>query len=85
MSETPASFNPKLLKRSVRLAGHPTSISLEEEFWDVLEAAAEADSVPLPQLLNSIDAERDGPLASAARVYALRRVLEEVEHLRGGA
>ena len=85
MSETPASFNPKLLKRSVRLAGHPTSISLEEEFWDVLEAAAEADGVPLPQLLNLIDAERDGPLASAARVYALRRVLEEVEHLRGGA
>lgn len=87
MSETPAAFNPhlskaKLLKRSVRLAGHPTSLSLEEEFWDILEAAADADGVALAQLLNRIDAERDGPLASAARVYAVRRLTEEVEHLR---
>ena len=90
MSETPAAFNPhplkaKLIKRSVRLAGHPTSISLEEEFWEILEAAAEADGIPLAQLLNHIDAERDGPLASAARVYAVRRLTEEVEHLREGA
>ena len=82
MSEQPVSFNLKLQKRSVRLAGHSTSLSLEEEFWDVLEAAAEADQVPLARLLNLIDQDRDGPLASAARVYALRRLLEEVEHLR---
>ena len=82
MSETPPSFNPKLLKRSVRLAGHPTSLSLEEEFWDILEAAAEADGLSLAQLLNTIDAERDGPLASATRVYALQRLTQEVEHLR---
>lgn len=85
MSEQPSSFNLKLQKRSVRLAGHPTSLSLEEEFWDVLEAAAEADGVPLARLLNQIDQERDGPLASSARVYAIRRLLEEVEHLRGAA
>ena len=82
MSETPPSFNPKLLKRSVRLAGHPTSLSLEEEFWDILEAAADADEISLAQLLSTIDAERDGPLASAARVYAVRRLTQEVEHLR---
>ena len=82
MSEQPASFNLKLLKRSVRLAGHPTSISLEEEFWDVLEAAAEIDGLSLARLLNHIDQNREGPLASAARVYAIRRLLEEVKHLR---
>lgn len=82
MSEQPAAFNLKLQKRSLRLAGHPTSLSLEQEFWDVLEAAAEADGVSLTRLLNHIDQERDGPLASAARVYALSRLVEEVEHLR---
>ena len=82
MSEQPASFNLKLLKRSVRLAGHPTSISLEEEFWDVLEAAAEIDGLSLARLLNHIDQNREGPLASAARVYAIRRLLEEGKHLR---
>ena len=39
----------------------------------------------LAQLLNQIDAVRIGPLASAARVYAVRRPTEEVEHLRKGA
>ncbi|MGB0717692.1 MAG: ribbon-helix-helix domain-containing protein [Alphaproteobacteria bacterium] len=82
MSEVPRSFNVKLLKRSVRLAGHPTSLSLEEDFWDILEAAAEADDISLAQLLNDIDQKRDGPMASASRVFALRRLLEEVEHLR---
>ncbi len=83
MSEAPAPFNVKLIKRSVRLAGHATSLSLEEEFWEVLEAAAEADGTPLSHLLNVIDRDRTGPLASAARTYALRRLLEEIEHLRG--
>ena len=82
MSEPPASFNPKLQKRSVRLAGHPTSLSLEDEFWDVLEAAAEAEGLPLARLLNQIDQDRDGPLASAARVYAVRRLREELEQMR---
>ena len=85
MSEQPSSFNLKLQKRSVRLAGHPTSLSLEEEFWDILEAAADADGLSLAQLLNRIDADRDGPLASAARVYAVRRLREEIEHLREDA
>ncbi len=83
MSEAPAPFNAKLVKRSVRLAGHATSLSLEEEFWEVLEAAAKADAKPLSHLLNAIDRDRTGPLASAARVYALQRLLEEIEHLRG--
>ena len=60
------------------LGGHRTSVALEPEFWDALEEAAEAEGVSLPALLARIDAARLGrgqALASAARVYLLRRAL----------
>jgi len=62
------------VKRSVQIAGHKTSISLEPLFWDMLKAAAEADSLPINALVARIDAERiksDTPpgLASAIRVW----------------
>ena len=61
-------------KRSVTIAGHPTSISLEPVFWRALERAAAARSLPLSALVAQIDAERitnpDPPnLASAIRVW----------------
>ncbi len=66
-------------KRSITLKGHRTSISLEEEFWEALERFAEADGRSLPKLIYDIDRLRmkQNPppgLASALRVYALRRV-----------
>ena len=62
-----------LVKRSLQLSGHATSLALEPEFWAVLEAKAAADGVSLPALIVRIDAERgvDRPLASALRVFAL--------------
>jgi predicted DNA-binding ribbon-helix-helix protein len=65
-----------LLKRSMTIAGHRTSLALEPEFWEVLDRCAERDAVSLPQLIARIDTARaiahpDRPLASAARVYAL--------------
>jgi predicted DNA-binding ribbon-helix-helix protein len=61
-----------LRKRSVVLAGHATSLALEPEFWDVLEAIAAARSLSLPALVGDIDARRAGrPLASACRLAAL--------------
>lgn len=67
------------VKRSVQIAGHKTSISLEPVFWDMLRAAAEADSVPINALVARIDAERikaDTPpgLASAIRVWLVARL-----------
>ena len=61
-----------LVKRSLQLSGHATSLALEPEFWAVLEAKAAADGVSLPALIVRIDAERgQSLLASACRVRAL--------------
>lgn len=45
-------------KRSVLIAGHQTSISLEPVFWRALEAAAQARACPINALVAKIDAER---------------------------
>ena len=66
------------VKRSVMIAGHATSISLEPIFWDALREAAAEDGLPLSALVARIDAERiqatDPPnLASAIRVWLFER------------
>jgi predicted DNA-binding ribbon-helix-helix protein len=68
------------VKRSVMIAGHATSISLEPVFWDALKAAAEEERVPLSALVARIDAERieaarPPNLASAIRVWLFQRRL----------
>jgi predicted DNA-binding ribbon-helix-helix protein len=62
------------IKRSMMIAGHATSISLEPVFWEALKAEAEAEGVPLSALVARIDAERvearDPPnLGSAIRTW----------------
>ena len=62
------------VKRSVTIAGHPTSISLEPVFWQALEQAARDHALPLSALIAEIDAVRitaaDPPnLASAIRSW----------------
>lgn len=69
-------------KRSVTLAGHRTSLSLEHEFWQALKAAARADGLSLNALIARIDRERSGNLSSAVRVYLLRRAQEQGSHDR---
>ena len=66
------------VKRSIMIAGHATSISLEPVFWDALREAAAAEGLPLNALVARIDAERiDAPdppnLASAIRVWLFER------------
>jgi len=68
-----------MLKRSITLKGHRTSIALEAEFWAALERFAESDQRTLPALVNSIDRNRlkqtpPPGLASAIRVYILKRL-----------
>ena len=46
------------VKRSVEIAGHKTSISLEPLFWEMLRAAAEAEALPINALVARIDAQR---------------------------
>lgn len=67
-----------LVKRSITLAGHRTSIALEAEFWAALAARAAARGVPLAALVAEIDAARgsepgsERALASALRVFVLQ-------------
>ena len=70
------------VKRSVTIAGHETSISLEPVFWDALRAVAEESALPVNALVAQIDAERveaDDPanLASAIRVWLFLRARGE--------
>lgn len=61
-----------LVKRSINLSGHATSLALELEFWAVLDAMARAKGQSLAGLIGHIDEARGGrPLASACRVAAL--------------
>ncbi len=64
------------MKRSIRIAQHNTSISLEPEFWAELKAMAARDKISLTQLVANIDAERKGNLSSALRLYVLLRIKE---------
>ena len=66
------------VKRSIMIAGHATSISLEPVFWDALRRAAEDEGLPLNALVARIDAERiaaphPANLASAIRVWLFER------------
>ena len=62
-----------MVKRSFSLAGHRTSVALEQEFWSALMHIAADRNQTLTALVAAVDAERnDGrPLASALRVVAL--------------
>jgi predicted DNA-binding ribbon-helix-helix protein len=69
------------VKRSVLIAGHPTSISLEPVFWQALEAAALAKACPINALVAEIDAarfnvERPPNLTSAIRQWLFARALD---------
>ena len=59
-------------KRSVDIAGHRTSISLEAVFWDALTVIAARRKISINQLIAEIDKERSGNLSSALRVFVLR-------------
>ena len=66
-------------KRSVMIAGHATSISLEPVFWAALHDAATEERLPLSALVARIDAARilqphPANLASAIRVWLFERV-----------
>ena len=66
------------LKRSIMIAGHATSISLEPVFWEALREAAAAEELPLNALVARIDAQRvtarsPANLASAIRVWLFER------------
>ena len=67
----------RLRKRSLSIAGHRTSVSLEDAFWRQLKALATRRSLSMSALIARIDAERgEANLSSAIRVYVLEAVLQ---------
>jgi predicted DNA-binding ribbon-helix-helix protein len=65
-----------VIKRSIVIAGHRTSVSLEDAFWKGLKEIAQARRASLADLIGTIDDQRRGNLSSAIRVFVL-------DHYRG--
>jgi predicted DNA-binding ribbon-helix-helix protein len=63
-----------IIKRSVAIAGHKTSVSLENAFWESLKDVARQRKMTLGDLVGQIDSERHaGNLSSAIRLFVLGR------------
>lgn len=76
----PVALKPRnyVRKRSVTIAGHRTSVSVEDVFWDRLGAIARGRQQSITQLIAEIDSQRSGNLSSAIRVF----VVEEIDQQR---
>lgn len=69
---------PKDLKRSLTIAGHRTSLSLEPEFWKALQAEAGRRGQSVAALVSEIDQSRgERNLSSAIRVWLLLSARDE--------
>ena len=64
----------ELLRRSFRIAGHQTSLSMERAFWDEFRTLARADGRSMTDLIAEIDTQRTAGLSRAVRVYILKRL-----------
>ena len=63
-----------LKKHSVVIAGHQTSVTLENIFWDKLKSIAKADDKSMKAIITEIDGSRKTNLSSAIRVYILKKI-----------
>jgi predicted DNA-binding ribbon-helix-helix protein len=62
-------------KRSVRISGHPTSITLEDGFWDELKSIAQRQKRSISDLISEIDeSQTHTNLSSALRLYVLHDI-----------
>lgn len=66
-------------KRSVVIAGHRTSVSMEQAFWDALKQIAADEGRSLGALIEEVDRNRAGNLSSALRVYVLKRLRPAID------
>lgn len=72
-----------VIKRSIVIAGHKTSVSLEDDFWSGLKDIARSRSMTLSELVAAIDTERrHGNLSSGIRLFVLDHYRALSESLR---
>ena len=75
-----------IVKRSIVLNGHKTSVSLENEFWDGLREIADGQKNKLSAVVQQIDRERSNRnLSSAIRVYVFNHFRTRVSGARTAA
>ncbi len=72
-----------MIKRSVNISGHQTSISLETEFWEALKTIAQIKEISVAGLIREIDSinlvtEKKTNLSSRIRIYILTYYLSKV-------
>ena len=74
-----------VFKRSIVLAGHKTSVSLEDAFWNGLKEVASRRFMTLSDLVSAIDAQRQhGNLSSALRLFVLDFYRSQVSDVKPG-
>jgi len=72
-----------VIKRSIVLDGHKTSVSLEDAFWTDLKEIAQFQSLTLSKLVAGIDATREqNNLSSAIRIFVLEHVQNKSKQLQ---
>jgi len=64
-------LNAPIVKRSVMIAGHASSVSIEKPFWDAFKALAKKQGLSINQLVTELDDARSVNLSSAIRLYVL--------------
>ena len=75
-----------VVKRSIVIAGHKTSVSLEDAFWQGLKQIAAGRSLTLSDLVASIDHDRhQGNLSSAIRLFVLDHYRSRSDNVAGGS
>ena len=71
-----------VIKRSIVIAGHKTSVSLEDAFWQGLKDIAAARDMTLSELVATIDTDRrHGNLSSGIRLFVLDHYRSQAEYL----
>lgn len=82
--ETSGYLRSRVLKRSIVVGRHKTSVSLEDVFWQELRHIAHDLGLHLSQLVARIDAERQhGNLSSAIRLYVFEQRCKAAETMPG--
>ena len=66
-----------LIKKSITIKKHRTSLSLEKEFWDALNTIAKEQNCSIENLVANIDTNRKTSLASSIRVYLLKFYMKD--------
>ncbi|MGY8935469.1 MAG: ribbon-helix-helix domain-containing protein [Alphaproteobacteria bacterium] len=78
-SEASEDVPGEMRKRSVVIAGHRTSVSLENAFWEALKQEAAARGQTINQIITGIDKQRYGNLSSAIRLFILKNIRSAVK------